>query len=294
MKAYLSAQSEKIEKTLKKVLPAENHYPKSICQAVRYSVFAGGKRLRPILSLAAAEAAELNEEPLLPFASALELIHTYTLIHDDLPALDNDNLRRGKPTNHTVYGEATAILAGDALQTIAFELFATKQHKDISAENQLHALKELANCIGIDGTIGGQVVDIESEKAENPSVATLEYIHTHKTGALLLYAVKLPALLYGIEGEKQNALTEYGKAIGLAFQVVDDILDITGNSEALGKTAGKDINSSKLTYPALHGLEASKEMANSLLQQALSALKPFGKKGERLGKIAHFVINRHF
>ncbi len=290
---YLRTRAEKVHQCLEALLPAQSHYPQSISQSVRYSVFAGGKRVRPVLSLAVAEALELDEEAILPFASALELIHTYTLIHDDLPAIDNDSLRRGKPTNHTVYGEAIAILAGDALQSIAFQVFATKHHKNISAENQLNALKELATTIGIDGTIGGQVVDIESEKAENPSVATLEYIHTHKTGALLLFAVRLPALLYGIQGEKLSALTAYGKATGLAFQIVDDILDITGTSASLGKTAGKDESSCKLTYPALHGLEESKEMADTLLQQSLDALVLFGDKADRLREIARYLIDRH-
>ena len=259
---------------------------------MRYSTFAGGKRIRPLLALAAAECLGIDHERVIRYCAAIELVHTYTLIHDDLPCIDNDDYRRGKKTCHKVYGEAMAVLAGDVLQTIAFEVFSKHvEGEEIKPQHQLKAAYEFARTIGIDGTVGGQVVDIESEGRE-VDVPTLEYIHIHKTGELILFSIKLPALLMGIDDERMKALETFGKNIGLAFQVVDDILDVTGSEEQLGKTPGKDLASQKLTYPAIYGLEESKEIAANLYGTAIDALDIFGEKASNLKEIARIIVER--
>ncbi|MBF0273632.1 MAG: polyprenyl synthetase family protein [Nitrospinae bacterium] len=293
IKNYLSVNIERVNSVLDELLVEENHYPENISNAVRYSVFAGGKRIRPLLSIAASECLGINPERFIRFGAAIELIHTYTLIHDDLPCIDNDDYRRGKKTCHKVFGEALAVLAGDALQTCAFEVFSQSiEAENINPKNQLNALWEFTRAIGIDGTIGGQVVDIESEGKEM-TASTLEYIHDKKTGALILFSVKLPALLEGSNEKSLKALSLFGEKIGLAFQVVDDILDITGNEKTLGKTPGKDEKSKKLTYPSLYGIEKSREIADTLYGEAVNALDMFGNNANNLKSIAELIVKRN-
>lgn len=250
---------------------------------MRHSVFAGGKRVRPILCLEAAAAAESNVEPL-DLACALECIHTYSLIHDDLPALDNDDLRRGVPTCHKVYGEAIAILAGDGLLTLAFQILAATVQPKIIAE--------IASAVGtVDGMIGGQVGDLESER-KVVDAATLEYIHRSKTGALLRVSVRSGALFAGATGADLERFTEYGRQVGLLFQIVDDILDVEGSSEELGKTAGKDAKQQKATYPGVHGLEKAHAMAEQTLARCVETLEPLGERGKWLRELALYIGTR--
>ncbi len=275
---------------LERLLPPATQFPPSIHAAMRHSVFAGGKRLRPILCMEAAQMIQgcvpLGVEEL---GAALEMLHTYSLIHDDLPALDNDDLRRGRPTCHKAFGEATAILAGDALQTRAYEVLA-KLH--CSAEARVAIISEIAYATGsVAGMIGGQVMDLEAEH-HRPDAKTLEYIHRSKTGALLtasvvtggLYADASPAQIQGLRG--------FGQNIGLAFQIVDDVLDVTQSSEQLGKTAGKDSAHDKATYPALFGIEASLKKADELVSAACVALDQFADRGQSLREIARFLVER--
>jgi geranylgeranyl diphosphate synthase type II len=254
-------------------------------------VFAGGKRVRPVLMLAACETVGGDLNQALPAACAMEMIHTYSLIHDDLPAMDDDDFRRGNPTNHKVYGEATAILAGDALLTEAFILLAGDQeHGDAAA--RLRVIHEIATASGSRGMVGGQVVDMESEGKGEIDLATLSYIHTHKTGALIRASVRAGAILGGATEQSLAALTHYGEAIGLAFQIADDILDVEGTTEELGKDAGSDQARGKATYPALVGLEASKARAQELVQMALDALSIFDQRAEPLRAIASYIVKR--
>jgi geranylgeranyl diphosphate synthase type II len=258
---------------------------------MRYSVFAGGKRVRPVLMLAACDAVGGNLEKAIPAACAMEMIHTYSLIHDDLPAMDDDDFRRGNPTNHKVYGEATAILAGDALLTEAFILLSKDDGGDAAA--RLKVIQEIATASGSRGMVGGQVVDMESEgKPELIDIATLSYIHTHKTGALIRASVRAGAILAGAGEERLASLTRYAEAIGLAFQIADDILDVEGTTEELGKDAGSDEARGKATYPALVGLEASKARAQELVDMALEALAGFDERAEPLRAIASYIVKR--
>ncbi len=259
-----------------------------------YSVLAGGKRLRPILVIAAAEAVGGDRRAVLPFAVAAEFIHTYTLIHDDLPALDNDDTRRGKPTNHKVFGEAIAILAGDALLTEAFVLMTHSRLMDRASEgNILKAAHEMSVALGSGGMIGGQVVDLESEgKPIDPE--TLEYIHVYKTGHLIRACIRSGAILSGAERRQLNALSRYGAHIGLAFQIVDDILDITGDEAKLGKNVGSDVGKDKATYPALYGLEESKKKAEELVEESIACLESFDDRADPLREIARFFVQRSF
>ncbi len=287
---YLSAQIQKVDATLDRLLPAESVEPVTIHRAMRYSVFAGGKRIRPVLCLAAGELIAGGAAGLAEAAATLELIHTYSLIHDDLPALDNDDLRRGRPTNHKVFGEAMAILAGDALLTLAFEVLG--KLPGVVAERRAAMVAELATASGtVGGMIGGQVHDIEGEGAA-PTAVLLERIHRAKTGALLRASVRLGAICAGADDEQLAALTAYGEHIGLAFQIVDDILDVEQSSAALGKTAGKDQAQQKITFPAVHGLAQSKQMAEAERQQAHSALARFGAGAGHLKAIADLVVDR--
>lgn len=278
------------DNTLERLLPAPTQYPASIHRAMRHSVFAGGKRIRPILCMEAAHMVQgcvpTGVEEL---GAALEMLHTYSLIHDDLPALDNDDLRRGRPTCHKAFGEATAILAGDALQTLAYQVLAELQ---CSPKARVAIIAEIAHATGtIDGMIGGQVMDLEAEHTR-PDAATLEYIHRSKTGALLTASV-VTGGIYGGANEAQIAsLRDFGRAIGLAFQIVDDVLDVTQTSEQLGKTAGKDKAEEKATYPALFGIDASLKQADELVANASVALDRFGGGAATLRELAQFLVQR--
>jgi len=275
---------------LERLLPAADRYPLSIHKAMRHSVFAGGKRLRPILCMEAAQMIEgCIPEGVEELAAALEMLHTYSLIHDDLPALDNDDLRRGLPTCHKAFGEATAILAGDALQTYAYEVLSKMR---CSPAARVAIIGEIAHATGtVDGMIGGQVMDLEAEHTR-PDAKTLEYIHRSKTGALLTACV-VTGGMYG-EGSKEDVdhLRDFGRNIGLAFQIVDDVLDVTQTSEQLGKTAGKDSATEKATYPALFGIDASLKMADELVAKADAALAPFGEHANTMRELAHFLVER--
>ena len=292
--AGLEERRRAVEAALEAALPAEGEWPATIHAACRYSLMAGGKRIRPVLVLAAGEAVGGAREELLPLACAVEMIHTYSLIHDDLPAMDNDDLRRGKPTSHKVFGEAIAILAGDALLTRAFDLLAEipPGWDDGRARRRLAAIAVLGEACGTRGLIGGQVMDLESE-GKAIGAADLERLHRAKTGALLGACVRGGAILGGADAPALAALERYAAAIGLAFQVVDDVLDATEDSASLGKTAGKDAAAHKATYVSVHGLDRARAMAAELRQQALDAVAPFGPRGELLGAIARLVVDRH-
>ena len=288
---YFTRRTEEVNEWLDKFLPQEQVPPASLHRAMRYSIFAGGKRLRPILVLSSGEALGAAAEDLMPAACAVEMIHTYSLIHDDLPAMDNDDLRRGRPTCHKAFGEATAILAGDALLTQAFRvLSADAPGRD--AEKQVRVIREIATAAGtVEALIGGQVVDIESE-GKAVDAATLEYIHRSKTGAMIRSCCVVGGLIAGAGVERMQKITRYGECIGLAFQIADDILDVTQTSEQLGKTAGKDLAAAKATYPALHGLEASHAKARELVAEAIASLSAIGGDTQILEALARFIIER--
>jgi geranylgeranyl diphosphate synthase type II len=283
-----------VEPALDRALPPEDAWPETVHRAVRYSLFAGGKRIRPVLVLAAGEAVGGAREQVLPFACAVEMIHTYSLIHDDLPAMDDDDLRRGKPTLHKAFGEAIAILAGDALLTRAFHLLAEvpADLDETRLRRRVQATAELGEACGTTGLIGGQVMDLESEGRAIDALA-LERLHRAKTGALLSACVRGGALLGGATETELALLTRYAAAIGLAFQVVDDVLDATEGADRLGKTAGKDEAAGKATYVSIHGLDRAREMAAALCGEALEALEPLGPRAERLAEIARLIVNRH-
>lgn len=289
LSAYLTQQQATIEAALDSAIPIV--YPEKIYEAMRYSLLAGGKRLRPILCLASCELAGGTEEMALPTACALEMIHTMSLIHDDLPAMDNDDYRRGKLTNHKVYGEDMAILAGDGLLTYAFEYIAT-QTRNVPASLVLQTIAYLARATGAAGLVGGQVVDLECEGKTEVSLETLHFIHTHKTGALLEACVVTGAILAGASEVDQQRLSRYAQNIGLAFQIIDDILDITATREELGKTAGKDVQAGKVTYPSLWGIEESQRQAQKLVDDAKAELAVFGEKAKPLQALADFVASR--
>ena len=287
---FMEQQRTRVDRTLEKLLPGEDAVPRSIHRAMRYAVFAGGKRVRPILCLEAGKLFTDDDEPLLPAASALELIHTYSLIHDDLPALDNDDLRRGKPSCHVAFGEATAILAGDALLTLAFQVSA--ESRDILPERCLRVSRELARAIGTrEGMIGGQVADLEAE-AKPPDPRTLEYIHASKTGALIRASVRAGAILAGACEGDLEPISVYGEKTGLAFQIVDDLLDVVGSREELGKAPGKDAEHGKATYPALYGVEKSRQLTAQLIEEACRALAPFGERAKNLIEVARYLLKR--
>ncbi len=286
---YLVERTELVNAALKELLVREDEYPKSLHSAVHYSLFAGGKRLRPILTLAAAEAVGGTIEDALNAACAIECIHTYSLIHDDLPALDDDDVRRGRPTCHKEFGEAMAILAGDALLTAAFELIA--RTSSTRPEDVLRVVCEVARAAGSTGMIGGQVVDIESEGGVVP-FPVLEYIHIHKTGEMIMAAVRCGGILGGAAERDLDSLARYARAIGLAFQITDDILDVIGASALMGKTAGADESRGKVTYPSHIGMDESKERAEELVGIGIEALAGFDESADPLREIARFVISR--
>jgi geranylgeranyl diphosphate synthase type II len=286
---YLAERSRWIDRSLSRFLPPEKTRPVTIHRAMRYSVFAGGKRIRPILCLAAAEACGGDPAEALPLACAVECIHTYSLVHDDLPAMDNDDFRRGRPTCHKVFGEGMAVLAGDALLTIAFEIAA--QCRGWPRYPHARIIRELAHAAGSRQLIAGQVADLESEGKQIP-LRQLRFIHERKTSALLCCAVRLGGMSANCTPHQLEALTRFGYNVGLAFQVIDDILDVTQTTEKLGKTAGKDVQAQKATYPALVGLERSRQIAQVLTRRAFAALRPFGPNAVALHALADFLLQR--
>lgn len=287
--AFFEDDRLEVDAALDRLLPADTAQPPSIHQAMRYSVFAGGKRIRPILCIETARIFDANVTPPLHPACALEFIHTYSLIHDDLPALDNDDLRRGKPTCHKKFGEAAAILAGDALLTLAFE---TISATPVDASRRVAMLSEVSAAAGtINGMVGGQVADLEAE-GKRIAPEMLEYIHKAKTAALIRASVASGALCAGAGTDDVTRLRRFGQAIGLLFQVMDDILDVEESSAALGKTAGKDIAQQKATYPAVYGLQRSHQIADELAANALAELVPYGERASRLREIAEYLVRR--
>ena len=290
LNGYLKEQKALVETALDQSIAIG--IPKKIYESMRYSLLAGGKRLRPILCLATCRLTGGDTEMAMPTACALEMIHTMSLIHDDLPAMDNDDYRRGKLTNHKVYGDDVAILAGDGLLAYAFE-YVAKQTKNVPPENVLQVIARLGKTVGAEGLVGGQVLDLESEGKTDITAETLSFIHTHKTGALLETSVVTGAMLAGATAEEIAKLTKYSQNIGLAFQIIDDILDITATDEELGKTAGKDLAAQKATYPSLWGLEKSQAEAEKLVAEALEQLESYGEAAEPLRAIAKFIVTRN-
>jgi geranylgeranyl diphosphate synthase type II len=289
LQGYLESRTELINRALDQFLPGESTKPSTIHKAMRYSMFAGGKRMRPALCLAAAEACGGAEADALPLACAVECIHTYSLIHDDLPAMDNDDFRRGKPTNHKVFGEGIAVLAGDALLTQAFEIAA--QAKGWPRYSHQMLTLEIARASGSLQLIAGQVADLEAE-GKKISAGELKYIHERKTSALLCCSARLGGMSANCTSSQLQALTDFGYNVGLAFQIIDDILDITQTTEQLGKTAGKDTQAQKATYPSIVGLEKSRKLATELTQRAFEALKAFKGKATALEALANYLLMR--
>ena len=289
LSAYLATRTESVNAALDRFLPSEKTKPATIHQAMRYSLFAGGKRMRPAVLLAAAAACGGKEANAMPLACAVECIHTYSLIHDDLPAMDNDDFRRGKPTSHKVFGEGIAVLAGDALLTQAFEIAA--QAKGWPRYSHRDLIMEIAVAAGSLQLVAGQVADLEGE-GKKLTVGELRYIHERKTSALLCCSVRLGGMSANCTPAQLQALTDFGYNVGLAFQVIDDILDVTQTSEQLGKTAGKDVAVQKATYPAIVGLEKSRKIAAQLTAKAFAALKPFKGKAVALEALAEYLLKR--
>jgi geranylgeranyl diphosphate synthase type II len=291
LKLYLKEKRKLVDGFLKKYISSKKSHkdcPKNLCDAMGYALMAGGKRIRPILSIASYEAAGGKSDDILPVSASLELIHTYSLIHDDLPAMDNDDFRRNQPTTHKVFGEATAILAGDALLTDAFHIISQTRARP---KILINIINELSYASGPEGMVGGQTVDVifEGKKARKKD---LFYIHTHKTGALIRGSVRIGAIMANSSPAKLHALTEYGEKVGLAFQIIDDILDITGTKEELGKPAGADDAKGKNTYPSTFGLQKSREIAETLIIDSLYAIKNFHKNAEPLKEIARYILSR--
>jgi len=289
--AYLRETSKDIDAALNQFLPGAKTKPATIHEAMRYSVFAGGKRLRPVLCLAAAEACGGDSTMALRAACAVECIHTYSLIHDDLPCMDDDDLRRGRPTAHKVFGEGLAVLAGDALLTIAFEILADVQPVRNYPVSEF--IRVLAVAAGSRFLIAGQVADLEAEGAPSTRQA-LRFIHERKTAALIEASLALGAMSVNAKSTKRDALVVFGRKLGLAFQIIDDILDVTQPTEKLGKSAGKDVAAYKATYPSVIGLDASRRAARKVTAEALCALDPFGRSGDRLREIADYLLSREF
>lgn len=287
---YLKERQEYIQEALLKCLPHASTYPSVIHEAMQYSLFAGGKRLRPLLVLAAGEAVGSEVQPLIPAACAVELVHTYSLIHDDLPCMDNDDFRRGRPTCHKVYGEAIALLAGDALLTQAF-LVITTTPKSVPVERTVLAVAELAAAAGSRGMIGGQVVDLLSE-GKQVDITTIDYIHKHKTGSMIKASLRIGAIIGGGSEEQVALLTKYGEKVGLAFQIKDDILDVEGLFQKTGKKSGMDVARGKATYPGCLGLNESREKAEELCREAGAIARQLGRGAQPLNDIAGYIIKR--
>ncbi|KPI54341.1 farnesyl-diphosphate synthase [Clostridioides difficile] len=292
-KQCLKEKASFIENVLKEYMPKEEGYQKTVIEAMNYSLSAGGKRLRPILTLEACKVVGGNEEEAIPFAMAIEMIHTYSLIHDDLPAIDNDDLRRGRPTNHKVYGEAMGILAGDALLNYAFEVMLSGSINKENPEKYLKAINEIAKGAGIYGMIGGQVVDVESENKQIEK-EKLDYIHMNKTAAMMVGCMRAGATIGGANSEQMEEITKYAKNIGLSFQIVDDILDIVGDEAKLGKKVGSDIENHKSTYPSLLGLDKSKEIAYNLIDEAKKSIEKLSDDVDFLKGLAEYIIDREY
>ena len=288
--AYMKERAAAVDVALDRFLPPETERPETLHKAMRYSVFAGGKRLRPVLVIAGAEAVGGSAERVMPTACALELIHTHSLVHDDLPAMDDDDFRRGVPTNHKVFGEAIAILAGDALLTLAFRLVA-ENARDRGVGALADVVMDIADAAGHAGMVAGQVADLEAE-GRPVGAETLDYIHTHKTGVLIRASLRAGAMLCGADAPQLRALSLAGANLGLAFQIVDDILDVVASSAELGKTAGKDQIQQKAIYPGIHGLAASRARARALLDEAEEALVPFGPRAEPIRALGRFILER--
>lgn len=291
LKAYISAHREKVDRALDRFLPNEKTRPTTIHRAMRYSMFAGGKRLRPILCLAAAEACGGKPSDAMPFAAAIECIHTYSLVHDDLPSMDNDDLRRGRPTCHKAFGDGIAVLTGDALLTVAFEIIA--RAKPTRRYSMTDILREVAVAAGSRKLIAGQVADLEGEggRADRDLV---RYIHENKTAAILTTSVRLGAMSANADAKKLRSITQFGRALGLAFQVIDDVLDVTQPTEKLGKSAGKDVAAKKATYPAVIGLAKSRAEAKRLTNAAHRSITAFGDEAEPLREIANYLLIREY
>lgn len=289
LKAYLADRRQQVEAALEQSLKVT--YPETLYNSMRYSLLAGGKRLRPILCLATCDLTGGSQPMAMPTACALEMIHTMSLIHDDLPAMDNDDYRRGQLTNHKVYGEDVAILAGDALLTLAFEHVAIAT-QDVPADRILRVVAALGRAVGAAGLVGGQVVDLESEGNAQVTLDTLNFIHNHKTAALLEVSVTSGAVLAGASEAEIQKLAAYAQKIGLAFQIIDDVLDITSTQEALGKSVGKDLRAQKVTYPSFWGIEESKQQAQQLIEDAKAELSNFGELRYPLLAIADYIIDR--
>jgi len=286
--AYMKERTDAVDAALERFLPAETLRPETLHKAMRYSVFAGGKRLRPVLVIAGAEAVGGTAPQVMPTACAMELIHTYSLVHDDLPAMDNDDFRRGVPTNHKVFGEAMAILAGDALLTLAFRLVAGNAGEGTALRD---VVLDIADAAGHQGMVAGQVADLEAE-GRRVGADVVDYIHAHKTGALIRTSLRIGAMLCGADAAQLRALSVAGADLGLAFQIVDDILDVVASSEELGKTAGKDQIQQKATYPAIHGIEASRARAAFLIRDAEDALRVLGPRAEPIRALGRFILER--
>lgn len=298
LKEHLKEKKKLVDKFLDDYLPKADVHPKTLHEAMRYSLFAGGKRVRPILCIASCEAVGGDIDTVLPVASAIELIHTYSLIHDDLPAMDNDDYRRGRLTNHKMYGEAIAILAGDALLTMAFDMLADRKlNSRLDSDSLLSIIKTLASASGSAGMVGGQAADIQASGKE-VNLPEVEYIHIHKTGALIRASVCIGAIAgAGSKGERPfaptlDALTRYGECIGLAFQIADDVLDIEGSRDEIGKDVGSDIAKEKVTYPSVIGISESKNLSKELIGKAIEAISTLGEKAEPLREIARYIIER--
>jgi geranylgeranyl diphosphate synthase type II len=289
LREYLAQQQKLVDAALDRLVPPESAPPETIHRAMRYSLFAGGKRIRPILCIESALAVTAECSGIVEAACSLEMIHTYSLIHDDLPALDNDDYRRGKLTNHKVFGDAMAILAGDSLLTLAFQVLAQLDAPDYTKARLIAELAVASGTVG--GMIGGQVADLEGE-GQPPSAELLESIHRAKTGALLRASLRMGAMAAGASADQYQALSCYGEHVGLAFQIVDDILDVEESSEALGKTAGKDAAQHKITFPAVYGLETSRQMAQEQCRHAHAVLAPFGDRALRLHELADLIVQR--
>jgi geranylgeranyl diphosphate synthase, type II len=289
--AYLEEKRRVVDCYLDRVVPADTAPPETLHQAMRYSLFAGGKRVRPILTVAAYESFHHSSQSVLPCAAALELVHTYSLIHDDLPAMDNDDYRRGRLTNHKVFGEAMAILAGDALLTMAFDLISRESMDGVDPGAQIRVVQELAIGAGDTGMVAGQVADLEAE-GKDIDLATLESVHRRKTGKLITAAVRIGGILAGVSPASLKNLTAYAEDIGLAFQIADDVLNVVGSREELGKDANTDASRGKKTYPAFFGVEGSRKLAEERVASAIRHLEEFDPKADPLRDLARYITAR--